>query len=815
LRQAQNILSRIQLGEKIRTDPRSTVGRLVNQALQRQIDIQESLREQERIELEKQGEVIVDGKGFSVAPELQEEFIQQKIRAGATQIKVGETTLTAQQIRERQAQIQAEISPEIIEREQPEFIRDAMRVTGVRPPTEVRTPILPQKIRRIADVVTLGAFTQTDIRRESKALQQDIESFNIRFGDRELTQEEFDIAQKETAKIEERQRRLAGVTEVEEAKGRTKVKGFVFGTTLLTKDFDFERAIIKNEKELRNIESKLLDPNISTLNRMRLEKLQKSLLTENISLKQGQVPVILTGDVPLTPVIGAIGRLPKNTKVKFIGSQRQVSKNQFITDIVFEVDGREVGLARGVTITKGKDAVTITIGKSGVVGVKLPSQKGVLGKSKVFAGSEVGTIRPVVEAEKAIVATTKPSSLFFVKGKDIKSLAGIGTGKVATVRGTKFIEQGLQFPTGKLIRKLPRGIQRERFLTISRIFTKKDLNLIIGGTLSPSQRAKFIGLVTTKGVDAKSVATLSKFQKLQYKKALEQVIGTASASLRKGQQLTGVRRLTSLLATGGVSADVIAHEKKVAKLKQEVTVRQVKEPVTKQFQIIKSSVQIQKEKQTIAQKQKTKAKTEQAKKNVQKLKKEIKSRMEQVSTVRAKSKQLSKSVSSIKQQLRQKQTQTQKQLLRQKVLQQQKAKAKTIKQLKLLITKVGETKLKKALAKAKSKNQSFDIVTGVTKKTRKLVAKRLPPNRALRFAQRHVDKNIAASFKLKLNRKPPIKKDIAKPKLSRKFTVSKTDPTFLKEISKYRLDSPSERRQLKLAKRIAKQKKKKRGKKKR
>ncbi len=46
IRQAQSIVDRIGLGVSIRTDPRSVVGRLVNRALQRQIDLQQSLKEQ-------------------------------------------------------------------------------------------------------------------------------------------------------------------------------------------------------------------------------------------------------------------------------------------------------------------------------------------------------------------------------------------------------------------------------------------------------------------------------------------------------------------------------------------------------------------------------------------------------------------------------------------------------------------------------------------------------------------------------------------------------------------------------------------------
>lgn len=45
IQQAESIVFRIQGGESIRTDPRSTVGRLVNQALQRTIDLQQALRD--------------------------------------------------------------------------------------------------------------------------------------------------------------------------------------------------------------------------------------------------------------------------------------------------------------------------------------------------------------------------------------------------------------------------------------------------------------------------------------------------------------------------------------------------------------------------------------------------------------------------------------------------------------------------------------------------------------------------------------------------------------------------------------------------
>jgi len=73
LQQAERIVFRIQVGgESIRTDPRSTVGRLVNRALQRTIDLQQALRDaQARITL---------------TPTEREEILLQSLPAGVREL---------------------------------------------------------------------------------------------------------------------------------------------------------------------------------------------------------------------------------------------------------------------------------------------------------------------------------------------------------------------------------------------------------------------------------------------------------------------------------------------------------------------------------------------------------------------------------------------------------------------------------------------------------------------------------------------------------------------------------------------------------
>ncbi len=102
---------------------------------------------------------------------------------------------------------------------------------------------------------------------------------------------------------------------------------------------------------------------------------------------------------------------------------------------------------------------------------------------------------------------------------------------------------------------------------------------------------------------------------------------------------------------------------------------------------------------------------------------------------------------------------------------------------------VSKTKLVKALIKIKRK-QGIDVVVGMGKK-QKIIAKNLPPFKALKFGRDFVDKNIAASFRLRKSGKKTKKKDIKPFNIGNKFRPSKRNVLFLVEKRKFRLDSPS------------------------
>ncbi len=121
-------------------------------------------------------------------------------------------------------------------------------------------------------------------------------------------------------------------------------------------------------------------------------------------------------------------------------------------------------------------------------------------------------------------------------------------------------------------------------------------------------------------------------------------------------------------------------------------------------------------------------------------------------------------------------------------------------------TGVEKTKLVKRLVQLKK--QGVNVVVGMGKK-QKIVAKNLPPFKALKFGRDFVDKNIAASFRLKKTGKKTKKKDIKPFNVGKKFRPSKVNPLFIVEKRKFRLDSPSEKRQIKAAPRRKKNRKKK------
>jgi len=111
---------------------------------------------------------------------------------------------------------------------------------------------------------------------------------------------------------------------------------------------------------------------------------------------------------------------------------------------------------------------------------------------------------------------------------------------------------------------------------------------------------------------------------------------------------------------------------------------------------------------------------------------------------------------------------------------------------------VDATPTVKALKKLKGKG--VDVKVGMILGKQKTIAKNLPPYKALKKGMKYVDKNIEASFKLVPSGKKTNQRDIKPMNINKKFRSSKVNPLFVVEKRKFRLDSPTEKRQLKKSK---------------
>ena len=556
IRQAQAIVFRIRGGRSIRTDPRSTVGRLVNRALQRQIDLGKSLRS-------ALAKGLLEKEQFAKSKARAETLLAQKAKPFTPKPKLFTPrpkpkklfTPLPEQIT-RIPKPKKVLRPTIIGRPIPKIIRK-------------RIPTIKKTALKIADVVSGRAITRTNISKEQERINKRIEKFNKEFGNQNLSQKGFSAAQKQSSFIIKEQEALDKSQEEFEKSKAKKVGDFVFRTEALfptLKEKDIPIEVEKQEKELKKLQQK--ESGAKGLNKKRLASLVKGKKLQISNTKKGIGGRVLAGSIPITPIGIPTG---KTNLIRFVGKQKKVG-DRIVTDIVFETNGKRIGFARGVSISKGKKTTTITVGRSGVQGRKFPTAKRKIGRLQTFVSAEKGVAKQRSLDIKREVKLIKGVKATVIK-KNIKFLQQASAGRVASVKGSKLIRKGIKFPSGKIVKRKARGIQLDDFASISSAFTKKDLSLIIGKTITgKGAKAIFIGLI--KGSSkAKKGFSVSGRQQQEFKTALNKVISataSASASSKKVKGLSAIQR--NALATSLVKKDIRLKPKPVQRiaLKREV-----------------------------------------------------------------------------------------------------------------------------------------------------------------------------------------------------------------------------------------------------
>ena len=654
-------------------------------------------------------------------------------------------------------------------------------------------------IGKFFDVVSGGTLTERELRRERDKLYADYEKFNNRYGGKELSENIFNIAKREEARLEAEIKRIE--KNEEELRNSTKrwIGNYIWRAGALTGGRDLsDPQVISDflkmeEKNLEGINKKLKDGGMSKTKTNLYLKLQESSSKTISDLRAGNPPRILMGEPP--PLIPAgVFRIPKNVKVSFIGTQK-MKGNKIITDVIFKVGGKRVGIARGVTIVRGRGGVSVVFGKSGVVGVGFPLGKFKIGRVQKFVGVEKAISKPAIFK---ILKTIKISGKSInVIRRNLQGFKQAGIGRVITKAGKRVFKMG------------SKSVQVDDFASISAILSKKDLSLIVGKAITfKDSKIKFIGLI--KGLSGDGKFVLTNIQRAQYKVALQKVLSAVASAQAKSKTISGLTTAQRL----GASVSIIKSTTRTGKAP---TITQITEPKAKVVS-------------TLSSPQRSKAKTK-VKQKVTQLSKEsqkTKQRLRQLAKQKPKTKTAQKTLQQQRQRLR----------LRLKTLTKQKQKLVRIKITPTFIPTPSQLrffgiafpKRKKKVIKLKSKKKkarSYDVYARPVKKKGKKkpklikVTKRpIKKKRAKDLRNYLVDTSLSRTGRIKPSSKKPSKRKLKAPsgyakktkKKFRKYKIRKGKRKPLRkgkviERKRYIQDTLQEKQKLTLKRRIAQLKK--------
>lgn len=225
------------------------------------------------------------------------------------------------------------------------------------------------------DFLTVGGTTAKKLSSKQIELNMDIEQFNLRYGGKELTKQEYEEALRKSKIIKSRQLALERTREEKIETPSYKVSSFLFGT--------FGRGALNPR----------LDP-------VTLEPIK-----------------VAATSVPITPI--GTASLFGTKKLGFLGTQ-QTSRGATITKIVYSSKGR-VGTAIGITQKEGGIYKTITAGQSGKVGYSLST--GTLKASRIqsFVGRGLSKQAKISYGKTPLTKTTGFVESITTKGRKIIS----------------------------------------------------------------------------------------------------------------------------------------------------------------------------------------------------------------------------------------------------------------------------------------------------------------------------------------------------------------------------------------------------------
>jgi hypothetical protein len=220
---------------------------------------------------------------------------------------------------------------------------------------------------------------------------------------------------------------------------------------------------------------------------------------------------------------------------------------------------KTIGEAYIFTVGKGKKSFSVTLGnvKRGKKVQQLFGVEGSAGISKKVIKRE---LQSFIAKDGTINTIQVIKRLKGIQGAKSGSLGFLATGTT---------KRGVLFPSGKL--KEVVNINLNSFVSVARSFTKKDISLILGKTITNEKKtAQFLAVIKNLDKTSKTGGVkLSGGELQQYQAAVKKTVGVVSAALARSKIVAGTKSGSIPVATK-IIKDSIKKAKTSTQVKTEI-----------------------------------------------------------------------------------------------------------------------------------------------------------------------------------------------------------------------------------------------------
>lgn len=315
---------------------------------------------------------------------------------------------------------------------------------------------------------------------------------------------------------------------------------------------DLEIARIQTQEKFNDLNIKKTNPISRYLDYISSQiGLRKGSNSENTKNKRYEdilagiptIKIIKGPDFPIVPAFSIPGGVQA---VKFIGTQRVGQDGKIITDLVFLTNNYRVGVAKGVTVFRDEEGLSVVLGKSGKKFINFPTGKESIRDLISFVGKDTSRAKDAT----ALLRTTLKDLSYSQK---MDGLLQASKGELAIFKGTKAFYPRLNSLGGLSLKQAK--IINDESRSVSFLLNNGDFARIVGKAKSiKGGDAGFIGLIkrASSGVDIESssggVSVITKgVSQLKLDKALKQVAGITAGALSQAGKAGAVNQASRVV----------------------------------------------------------------------------------------------------------------------------------------------------------------------------------------------------------------------------------------------------------------------------